>query len=75
MKQKINELPTDSKNKNILVHGFKMGYRPRTNLVKDENIDLLAYSHILYRWKNYFSPLLTVYRVNDIRQMEIQLTH
>jgi hypothetical protein len=40
--------------------------------VKDENGDLLADSHnILNRWKNYFSPLLNVHRVSDVRQIEI----
>jgi hypothetical protein len=38
----------------------------------DENGDLLADSHnILNRWKNYFSQLLNVYSVNDVRQIEI----
>jgi hypothetical protein len=49
-----------------------MGYRPRSNLVKDENGDLLADSYnILNRWKNYFSQLLNVHRVRDVRQIEI----
>jgi hypothetical protein len=40
--------------------------------VKDENGDLLAYSHnILNRWKNYFSQLLNVYTVSDVRQIEV----
>jgi hypothetical protein len=40
--------------------------------VKNENGDLLADSHsILNRWKNYFSQLLNVYRVSDVRQIEI----
>jgi hypothetical protein len=40
--------------------------------VKNENGDLLADSHyILNRWKNYISPLLKVYRVSDVRQIEI----
>jgi hypothetical protein len=48
------------------------GYQPRTNLVKDENGDLIADSHnILNRWKNYFSQLLTVRGVKDVRQTEI----
>jgi hypothetical protein len=50
MKEKINELATNSKNKNIrdLYRGiniFKWGFQPRNNLVKDENGDLLADSH------------------------------
>jgi hypothetical protein len=50
LKDKINELATDSKNKNIRglyrgINEFKRGYQPRSNLVKDENGDLLADSH------------------------------
>jgi hypothetical protein len=40
--------------------------------VKDENGDLLADSHnILNRWKNYFSKLLNVHNVSDVRQIEV----
>jgi hypothetical protein len=39
--------------------------------VKDENGDLLAGSHILNRWKNYFSQLLNVHSVSDVRQIQI----
>jgi hypothetical protein len=39
--------------------------------VKDENGDLLVDSHILNVWKNYFSQLLNVHRVSDVRQIEI----
>jgi hypothetical protein len=40
--------------------------------VKDENCDLLADSHnIMNSWKNYFSQLLNVPRVSDVRQIEI----
>jgi hypothetical protein len=40
--------------------------------VKDENGDLLADSHsILNRWKNYFSQLLNVHNVSDVRQLEV----
>jgi hypothetical protein len=40
--------------------------------MKDENGDLLAYSHnILSRWKNNVSQLLNVPRVSDVRQIEI----
>jgi hypothetical protein len=39
--------------------------------VKDENGDLLADSHnILNKWKNYFSQLLNVLNVTDVRQIE-----
>jgi hypothetical protein len=81
LKDKINELVTNSKNKNIRdlcrgIHEFKKGYQPRSTLVKDENGDLLEDSYnILNRWKNYFSQLLNVHRVGDVRQLEkIQLS-
>jgi hypothetical protein len=50
LNDKINELATNSKNKNIRdpyrgIIGFKRGYQPRNDLVKDENGDLLADSH------------------------------
>jgi hypothetical protein len=49
LKDKINELQSNSSNKNIRdlyrgINKFK-GYQPRTNLVKDEKGDLLADSH------------------------------
>jgi hypothetical protein len=34
---------------------------------------MLAGSHnILNRWKNYFSQLLNIHRVSDVRQIEIR---
>jgi hypothetical protein len=65
-KDKINELESNSKNKNIRdlyrgINEFKKGYQPRTNLVKDEKGDLLADPHkIVNRWMNYFCQLLNV---------------
>ena len=51
---------------------FKKSYQPRTNIVKDENSDLVADSHsILARWRNHFSQLLNIHEVNDVRQTEI----
>jgi hypothetical protein len=42
--------------------------------VKDDNGDLLADSHnILNRWKNYFSKLLNVHNVSDVRQKEVHM--
>jgi hypothetical protein len=56
----------------IGINDFKKGQQPRSNLVKDENGDLLADSHyILNRWKNYFSQLLNVYSASDVRQIDI----
>jgi hypothetical protein len=50
------------------------GCHQKNNLVEDENGDLLADSHnILNRWKNYFSQLLTVHNVSDVRQIEVHM--
>jgi hypothetical protein len=54
------------------INEFRRGYQPRSNLVKDDNDDLLADSHkISNSWKNYFSHLLNVYNISDVRQIEI----
>jgi hypothetical protein len=79
-KNKINKLAMNSKNKNIrdlykAINEFKMGYQPRSNLVKDENGDLLTDSHkILNMWKNH-SQLFNVHMVSDVSQKYIQLSH
>jgi hypothetical protein len=40
--------------------------------MNDENGDLLADSHnILNRWKNYFSRLLNVHNISDVRHTEV----
>jgi hypothetical protein len=76
LNNKINELETNSKNKNIRdlyrgINKFKKGYQPRTNMVKAENGDLLADSHsILNRWKNYFCQLVNVHGVTEVRHTE-----
>jgi hypothetical protein len=81
LKDKINELESNSKNKNIRdlyrgVNEFK-GYQPRTNLVKDERGDLLMDPHkILNRWKNYFCQLLNVHGWVLLGRLKcIQLNH
>jgi hypothetical protein len=77
LKDKINELESNSKNKNIRdlyrgINEFKKGHQPRTNLVKDERGDLVANPHkILNRWKNYFCQLLNVQRAGGVRQTEM----
>ena len=55
------------------INDFKKGYQPRTNVVvKDERGDLVAVTYsILASWRNYFSQLLDVHGVNDVRQTEI----
>jgi hypothetical protein len=76
LKDKINELTTYSKNKNIRdiytgINEFNKDYQTRNNLV-DENSHLLADSHIiLNRLNNYISQLLNILRVSDIKEREI----
>jgi hypothetical protein len=61
LKDKITEFATKSKNKNIRdlyrsIYEFKICNRCRSNIVKDENGDLLAdFNSIVNRWKSYFS--------------------
>jgi hypothetical protein len=80
LKDKINKLAMNSKNKNIRdlyrgINEFKRDYQLRNNLVKDENGGLLADSNnMLNRWKNYFSQLLNVHNVSDVRQIEVHTT-
>ena len=74
---KIEELEINSKINNVrdLYRGIKdckKGYQPRTTIVKDEKGDLVADSHsIMARWRNYFSQLMNVHEVKDVRQAEI----
>jgi len=73
----IYELETNSKIKNTRdlyrgISDFKKGYQPRTNILKDDKGDVVADSHsILARWRNYFSQLLNVHGVSDVRQTKI----
>jgi hypothetical protein len=77
LKDKINELESIGKNKNISdlyrgINEFKRGYQLRTNLVKDDRGDLVADPHkILNRWKKYFCQLLNVHGAGGVRQTEI----
>jgi hypothetical protein len=82
VKDNINELAMSNKNENTrdLCRGSnecKRSYRPRNNLLKVVNADLLADSQtILNRWKNFFSQVLNVHNVSDVRPVEyIQLNH
>jgi hypothetical protein len=78
LKDKINEIELNSKNKNMrdLYRGiteFKKGYQPKSNLVKYERGNLLAEAQtMLTRWKNYFCQLLNVQGAGGIRQSEIR---
>ena len=76
MKDTINRLETDSKNKNIRnfyrgISEFKKGYQPKTNLVKDEKGGRLGDSRsIVNRWRNNLS-VIELHGVNYVRQTEI----
>jgi hypothetical protein len=80
LKDKINELESTSKNKNIRdlysgIKEFKKGYTPRTNLTKDKRGDLLGGPQtILNRWKNYFCQLLNIHRAGGVRLNEMHTT-
>jgi predicted site-specific integrase-resolvase len=51
---------------------LKKGYQPITNIVKDENGDLVTDCHsTLAMWRNHFFHLLNVHGVNDVRRTEI----
>jgi hypothetical protein len=77
LKDKINKLESNSKNKKIRdlykgINEFKKGYQPKTNFVKDERGNLIEDCHnILNRWKNYFCQLLNVHGVGSVRQTEM----
>jgi hypothetical protein len=61
LKDKINEIELNSKNKIRDLTEFKKGYQPKSNMVNDERGDLLVDPQkILTRWKNYFCQLLNV---------------
>ena len=72
MRAKIEEHETNSKIQNIRVlyrgiNDFKKEYQPRCNIVKDENGDLVADSHIIVaRWRNYFYHLFNVHGFKDV---------
>jgi hypothetical protein len=54
------------------INKVKKGYQPRTRIVKDGKGDLVADSQsIMARWRNYFSQILNVHVVSDVRQAEI----
>jgi hypothetical protein len=50
---------------------FKKGFQPRTNRANDEKGDLFIDCHSIFvRWSKYFSKLLNVYGVKDVREIE-----
>jgi hypothetical protein len=70
LKDRINEHAVNSKNKNIRdlyggINEFKKGYQSRTNLVR---MRMMIYFQM--RRRNYFSQVLNVCRVIDVRHIE-----
>jgi hypothetical protein len=56
------------------INDVRKGYQPRTRIVKDDKGHLIADSHsIIVRWKNYFSQILNVHGVIEVRQAEIHI--
>lgn len=54
------------------INECKSGYQPKRNLVNGDNDDLLADPHnILNRLMIYFSQLLNIHRISDVRQSYI----
>jgi hypothetical protein len=80
MWKQINGLAANNKNTNVRdpyrgINEFKTGYQCRSNLVKNEDGDLLSHSqNILNRWKNYYS-LIECAQFSDVRQKYIHLRH
>jgi hypothetical protein len=54
------------------IYGFKNCYQRRNYTAKDEKGEYFADNDsILARWRKYFSQVLNVHEVNDVRQTEI----
>jgi hypothetical protein len=54
------------------INDFNQGYQPKTTIVEDVKGDLVADSYsIAARWTNYFSWLLNVHGVINVRHREI----
>jgi hypothetical protein len=80
LKDKIDELDTNNKNKNIRdsyrgMYEVMKCYQPRINIIKGENDNLFANTHsVLNRWKHFFSQGLNVHGVH-VRQIYVWLSH
>ncbi|PSN38555.1 hypothetical protein C0J52_14819 [Blattella germanica] len=78
LKEKINDLEINAKNRNIreLYQGIRIerkGFQARTNIIKDENGDMLADAKsILNRWGNYFNQLLNVHGEEENEENNVQ---
>jgi len=57
------------------INDFKKGYQPRTHIVQNKKGDLVMDSHsILARWRSFFSQLLNVHVVSDVRHTVVHTT-
>jgi hypothetical protein len=55
-----------------VINEFKKGYLPITDIIRDENGNLLADPQsVLNRWKKIFNQVLNVHGVHDVRQLDI----
>jgi len=76
LKAKIEELENNSNIKNIRdlyrgISDFKKGYQPRTNIVYDEKVDLVADPSIFWLGGGHFLSAIEYAWVNDVRQTEL----
>ena len=82
LKAKIEDLETNSKVKNIRdlyrgINDFKKGYRPRTNIVKDETGDLVTGSYSILLGGGTIYPSYWMYMGSMVlgRQKHTQQNH
>jgi hypothetical protein len=76
LNDKINDIGTNNKNKNIRdlyrgINEFKKGYEPRINIIRMRMVILSDPQCILNRWKNFFNQVLNICGVHDVGQMDI----
>jgi len=77
LRDNTEEIENNSKIKNVRdmyrgTNDFKKGYQPRTNMVMDENDEWFVDSYsILASRRNYFSQLLNVLGLIDVRQTDV----
>jgi hypothetical protein len=75
LKDKINEIKLNSKNIRDLYRGiteFKKGYQPKTNLVKDDSVNLLVDPQKFFTGATITCQLLNAHGMQGFRQTEIQ---
>lgn len=74
-----NEAETNSNNKNIkdllrAINEFMKGYQPRTNLVKDEDDEVVCrFPKYFKQVEGYFCNLLNLHDINNVRQTKMYM--